>query len=65
MQNIYGGLHGGAVAAITERMSIACARTVVSDDKELFLGELGISYLSSAPGDVSKLASCLRLAMVV
>ncbi|KAB5527058.1 hypothetical protein DKX38_020905 [Salix brachista] len=46
--NYYNGLHGGAVAAIAERASIACARTVVADDKELFLGELSISYLSAA-----------------
>ncbi|PKI45400.1 acyl-coenzyme A thioesterase 13 [Punica granatum] len=46
--NIYGGLHGGAVAAIAERVSIACARTVVAQNKEIFLGELSISYLSAA-----------------
>ncbi|CAL5397896.1 unnamed protein product [Camellia sinensis] len=47
--NVYGGLHGGAVASVAEMVSIACARTVVGKDKELFLGELGISYLSAAP----------------
>ncbi|KAK3021442.1 hypothetical protein RJ639_045631 [Escallonia herrerae] len=47
--NIYGGLHGGAVAAVTELVSIACARTVVGKDKELFLGEMSMSYLSAAP----------------
>ncbi|XP_052169856.1 uncharacterized protein LOC127786476 isoform X2 [Diospyros lotus] len=47
--NIYGGMHGGAVASVAERLSIACARTVVGRDKELFLGELSISYLSAAP----------------
>ncbi|XP_059651464.1 uncharacterized protein LOC132299047 [Cornus florida] len=47
--NIYHGLHGGAVAAVAEMVSIACARTVVGKDKELFLGELSVSYLSSAP----------------
>ncbi|KAJ9680958.1 hypothetical protein PVL29_020061 [Vitis rotundifolia] len=46
--NYFGGLHGGAVAAIAELVSIACARTVVAEDKELFLGELGMSYLSAA-----------------
>ncbi|KAI4374862.1 hypothetical protein MLD38_012805 [Melastoma candidum] len=40
------GLHGGAIAALAERVSTACARTVV--DGDLFLGELGMSYLSSA-----------------
>lgn len=29
-------------------MSIACARTVVAEDKEIFLGELSMSYLSAA-----------------
>ncbi|KAK2983967.1 hypothetical protein RJ640_027292, partial [Escallonia rubra] len=47
--NTYGGLHGGAVAAVTELVSIACARTVVGKDKELFLGEMSMSYLSAAP----------------
>ncbi|KAL8554325.1 hypothetical protein ACS0TY_002493 [Phlomoides rotata] len=47
--NIYGGMHGGAVAAVAERVAIACARTVVGKDKDIFLGELAISYLSSAP----------------
>ncbi|GMP61598.1 hypothetical protein CsSME_00023998 [Camellia sinensis var. sinensis] len=49
LMNVYGGLHGGAVASVAEMVSIACARTVVGKDKELFLGELGISYLSAAP----------------
>ncbi|KDP28673.1 hypothetical protein JCGZ_14444 [Jatropha curcas] len=47
--NYYGGLHGSAVAAIAERVGIACARTIVAEDKEIFLGELSISYLSAAP----------------
>ncbi|XP_038682726.1 uncharacterized protein LOC119983120 isoform X2 [Tripterygium wilfordii] len=47
--NFYGSMHGGAVGAIAERMSIACARTMVAEDKELFLGEMSISYLSTAP----------------
>ncbi|XP_059651462.1 uncharacterized protein LOC132299046 [Cornus florida] len=47
--NFYGGLHGAAVAAVAEMVSIACARTVVGKDKNLFLGELSISYLSAAP----------------
>ncbi|KAL7258875.1 hypothetical protein ACSBR1_004895 [Camellia fascicularis] len=50
--NFYGGLHGGAVASVAEMVSIACARTVVGKDKELFLGELGISYLSAAPRNI-------------
>ncbi|XP_065864780.1 uncharacterized protein [Euphorbia lathyris] len=49
--NFYKGLHGGALAAIAERVAIACARTVVAEDKEIFLGELSISYLSAAPKD--------------
>ena len=55
LQNYYGGLHGGAVAIIVELVSIACARTVVAEDKELFLGELSMSYLSAAPAKVSLL----------
>ncbi|KAL1546437.1 hypothetical protein AAHA92_23035 [Salvia divinorum] len=47
--NAYGGMHGGAVGAVAERVAIACARTVVGADKDLFLGELGLSYLSAAP----------------
>lgn len=45
-------MHGGAVGAIAERVSIACARTVMGKDKELFLGELRMSYLSAAPTNV-------------
>jgi acyl-coenzyme A thioesterase 13 len=53
LQNFYGSLHGGFVAAdVAETVSIACARTVVAEDKELSLGELSISYLSSAPMNV-------------
>ncbi|KAL5863567.1 hypothetical protein ACOSQ3_001081 [Xanthoceras sorbifolium] len=47
--NAYGGVHGGAVGAIAERMAIACARTVVSEDREIFLAELSLSYLYAAP----------------
>ncbi|CAN6711161.1 unnamed protein product [Malus baccata var. baccata] len=46
--NFYSGFHGGAIAAVAEAVSMACARTLVAKDKELFLGELSISYLSSA-----------------
>ncbi|KAJ8748999.1 hypothetical protein K2173_013439 [Erythroxylum novogranatense] len=46
--NYFKGVHGGAVGAIAERVSTACARTVVAEDKQLFLGELSISYLSAA-----------------
>ncbi|KAE8733339.1 Signal recognition particle receptor protein isoform 1 [Hibiscus syriacus] len=46
--NFFGGLHGSVVAAIAERVAIATARTVVGEDKDIFLGELAISYLSSA-----------------
>ena len=41
------------MAAIAERVAIASARTLVSEEKPLFLGELSTSYLSSAPIDVS------------
>lgn len=37
------------VAAVAESVSIACARTVVDGDQDLFLGERGLSYLSSNP----------------
>uniref|UniRef100_A0A0V0H8U5 Putative acyl-coenzyme A thioesterase 13-like n=1 Tax=Solanum chacoense TaxID=4108 RepID=A0A0V0H8U5_SOLCH len=47
--NAYRTLHGGAIGAVAERVSIACARTVVGKYKELFLGELRMSYLSAAP----------------
>ncbi|KAF8027006.1 hypothetical protein BT93_E0050 [Corymbia citriodora subsp. variegata] len=50
--NTYGGLHGGAVAAVAERVAVGCARTVMREDKELFLGELSISYLSAVPSNV-------------
>ncbi|EEF50478.1 uncharacterized protein LOC8258527 [Ricinus communis] len=46
--NIFNGLFGGAIGGIAERVAIACARTVVGQEKELFLGELSISYLSAA-----------------
>ncbi|XP_055817415.1 uncharacterized protein LOC129886659 [Solanum dulcamara] len=51
ISNIYRSMHGGAVGAIAERVSIACARTVVGKDKELFLGELRMSYISAAPSN--------------
>lgn len=47
--NAYGGLHGGAVAAIAKRLATASARTIVAEVKPLFLGEMSISYLSAAP----------------
>ncbi|KAK2650385.1 hypothetical protein Ddye_017874 [Dipteronia dyeriana] len=31
------------LTAVAEKMAIACARTVVADDKEMFLGELNLS----------------------
>ncbi|KAL4562717.1 hypothetical protein LXL04_026747 [Taraxacum kok-saghyz] len=46
--NAYNTLHGGAVGSIAEIIAIACARTVVNKDKELFLGELSVSYLAAA-----------------
>ncbi|KAK2353824.1 hypothetical protein P8452_74342 [Trifolium repens] len=47
--NGYGTLHGGAVGSLVEVLTTACARTVVAEDKELFLGEISISYLSGTP----------------
>ncbi|XP_010512454.1 PREDICTED: acyl-coenzyme A thioesterase 13-like [Camelina sativa] len=49
LSNFFNGLHGGAVASIAERVAMACVKTVVCEDKHLFLGELSTSYLSSAP----------------
>ncbi|KAK2650360.1 hypothetical protein Ddye_017849 [Dipteronia dyeriana] len=49
--NFYGGVHGGAVGAVAERMAIACARTVVAEEKEIFLADLSISYLYAAPAN--------------
>ncbi|XP_041000171.1 uncharacterized protein LOC121246186 [Juglans microcarpa x Juglans regia] len=48
ISNFYGSMHGAAVAAVAEMVAIACARTMVDEDKELFLGELSMSYLSAA-----------------
>ncbi|GMY09480.1 acyl-coenzyme A thioesterase 13-like [Fagus crenata] len=56
--NIFGALHGGAIAAVAEMLSIACARTVVAEDKDIFLGELGITYLSSAPINAEVIVDC-------
>lgn len=53
LQNVYGTMHGGSVGSVTEMLAIACARTVVAEDKELFLGEMSVSYLSGAPTNVS------------
>ena len=57
LQNFYGSLHGGSLAAVCEMVSIACARTVVAEDKDIFLGDMSISYLSAAPIHVSFLGS--------
>ncbi|XP_021848923.2 uncharacterized protein [Spinacia oleracea] len=46
--NYYGGLHGGVAATVAIRVATACARTVVAEEKPLFLGEQSISYLSAA-----------------
>ncbi|XP_057741995.1 uncharacterized protein LOC130960584 [Arachis stenosperma] len=55
--NGYGTLHGGAVASLVDILSHACARTVVAEDKELFLGETSISYLSATPIDEEVVAN--------
>nr|XP_023929650.1 uncharacterized protein LOC112040966 [Quercus suber] len=57
LANFYASLHGGAIAAIAEMVSIACARTVVAEDKDIFLGDMSILYLSGAPIHVSFLGS--------
>ena len=53
LQNFYGSLHGGSLAAVCEMVSIACARTVVAEEKDIVLGDMSISYLSGAPINVS------------
>ncbi|KAK4371980.1 hypothetical protein RND71_007364 [Anisodus tanguticus] len=62
IMNFYGSLHGGAIGAVAVRVATACARTIVGKDKELFLGELSISYLSGAPRDAEVIvnASVIR-----
>ncbi|KAH1256154.1 hypothetical protein AAZX31_03G014100 [Glycine max] len=55
--NRYGTLHGGSVGSLVEILSNACARTVVAKDKELFLGEISISYLSATPANEEVLAN--------
>ncbi|KAL8136438.1 hypothetical protein V2J09_002439 [Rumex salicifolius] len=47
--NGYKGLNGGVVAVVAERVAVACARTVVAENKHLFTGELSLSFLSAAP----------------
>ncbi|KAK7394854.1 hypothetical protein VNO78_15395 [Psophocarpus tetragonolobus] len=54
--NAFGTLHGGSVGSLIELLSIACARTVIAEDKELFLGEISVSYLSAAPNYTEVLA---------
>ncbi|KAG5041990.1 hypothetical protein JHK87_005905 [Glycine soja] len=56
-KNRYGTLHGGSVGSLVEILSNACARTVVAKDKELFLGEISISYLSATPANEEVLAN--------
>ncbi|OIW02073.1 hypothetical protein TanjilG_14596 [Lupinus angustifolius] len=55
--NGFGTLHGGAVGSFVEVLATACARTVVAEDKELFLGEISISYLSGTPLNEEVLAN--------
>ncbi|XP_027906303.1 uncharacterized protein LOC114165884 [Vigna unguiculata] len=55
--NGYGTLHGGSVGTLSEILSTACARTVVAEDKELFLGEISISYMSATPVNEEVLAN--------
>ncbi|KAL0002541.1 hypothetical protein SO802_016322 [Lithocarpus litseifolius] len=57
-KNFYASLHGGAVAAIAEMVSIACARTVVAEDKDIFLGDMSTSYLSGAPIHAEVMVDC-------
>ncbi|PWA91560.1 Phenylacetic acid degradation-related domain-containing protein [Artemisia annua] len=50
--NVFNTLFGGAVGSIAEFVAIACARTVVNEDKELFLGELNVSFLAPAVNQI-------------
>eukprot|EP00262_Sarcandra_glabra_P007259 TRINITY_DN19945_c0_g1_i1.p1 TRINITY_DN19945_c0_g1~~TRINITY_DN19945_c0_g1_i1.p1 ORF type:complete len:170 (+),score=15.69 TRINITY_DN19945_c0_g1_i1:69-578(+) len=45
--NKYNTLHGGVVATVAEVVALACVRSVAGD-KDFFLGESSISYLSAA-----------------
>ncbi|KAJ1414828.1 Thioesterase domain [Sesbania bispinosa] len=56
IKNAFGTLHGGSVGSLIELLSTGCARTVVAEDKELFLGEISVSYLSGAPTNAEVLA---------
>ncbi|KAL3624476.1 hypothetical protein CASFOL_031144 [Castilleja foliolosa] len=49
--NAYSIMHGGAVAAVAARLATACVRTVIEKEKDIFLSELSISYLSAAPNN--------------
>ncbi|KAI3964232.1 hypothetical protein MKX01_026377 [Papaver californicum] len=64
--NPYGTLHGGVVATVAKLVAMACARTVVNEDKELLLGELSISYPSSASISILSIsfASCTTQLLV-
>ncbi|CAL0318344.1 unnamed protein product [Lupinus luteus] len=57
ISNGFGTLHGGAVGSFVEVLATACAKTVVAEDKELFLGEISISYLSGTPSNEEVLAN--------
>ncbi|XP_054781268.1 uncharacterized protein LOC129288621 isoform X2 [Prosopis cineraria] len=71
ISNYFETLHGGGLASVVELISIACARTVVAEDKHIFLGELSMSYLSGAPvnaeviADASVVKSGRNLTVVV
>ncbi|XP_054781267.1 uncharacterized protein LOC129288621 isoform X1 [Prosopis cineraria] len=58
ISNYFETLHGGGLASVVELISIACARTVVAEDKHIFLGELSMSYLSGAPVNVEDDDGC-------
>ncbi|KAK4263421.1 hypothetical protein QN277_028830 [Acacia crassicarpa] len=71
ISNYFDTLHGGGLASVAELISIACARTVVAEDKQIFLGEISMSYLSGAPvtaevtADASVVKSGRNLTVVV
>ncbi|XP_077234546.1 thioesterase superfamily protein [Tasmannia lanceolata] len=47
LTNFYSTLHGGVVASVAEVVALASVRSVAGD-KEFFLGESAVSYLSAA-----------------
>uniref|UniRef100_A0A1D1YE62 Ubiquitin-like modifier-activating enzyme ATG7 n=1 Tax=Anthurium amnicola TaxID=1678845 RepID=A0A1D1YE62_9ARAE len=56
LTNLYNTLHGGAVAAVAEVAAQACLMTVAGD-REFFLGESAVTYLSAARANIPLLCT--------